>query len=159
MHEKPINIFVEVEMANIVRFEPMREMVRMSDAMDRLFDNIYGNGWKDSDLTDSPSVDLYQTENEIVVKASLPGMKADDIQISVVGDVLTLRGEINSEEEVKNASYQIRERRHGSFSRSLPLPTAVQADKAKAEFENGVLTLTLPKAEETRLKTITVKAK
>jgi HSP20 family protein len=150
---------MEVEMANIVRFEPMREMVRMSDAMDRLFDNIYGNGWRDSDLIDSPSVDLYQTDNEIVVKASLPGMKADDIQISVVGDVLTLRGEINLEEEVKDASYHIRERHSGSFSRSMPLPTGVQADKAKAEFENGVLTLTLPKAEETRPKTITVKAK
>jgi HSP20 family protein len=150
---------MEVEMANIVRFEPMREMVRMSDAMDRLFDNIYGGGWRNNELFDSPSVDLYQTENEIVVKASLPGMKADDIQISVVGDVLTLRGETKMEEEVKEASYHIRERRSGSFARSMPLPSAVQADKAKAEFENGVLTLTLPKAEEMRPKTITVKAK
>jgi HSP20 family protein len=146
-------------MANIVRFESSREMVRMSESMDRLFDNIYGRGWRDNDLSDSPSVDMYQTENEIVIKASLPGLKADDIQISVVGDVLTLRGEVNSEEEIKEASYHIRERRSGSFSRSLPLPAAVQADKAKAEFENGVLTLTLPKAEEMRPKTITVKAK
>ncbi len=108
-------------MANIVRFEPMREMVRMSDAMDRLFDNIYGHGWRDNELFDAPSVDMYQTENEVVVKASLPGMKADDIQISVVGDVLTLRGETQLEEEVKEASYHIRERRSGSFSRSMPL--------------------------------------
>ncbi len=146
-------------MANLVRFEPMREMVRMSDAMDRLFDNIYGQGWKDSELFDSPSVDMYQTENEIVIKASLPGMKAENIQISVVGEVLTLRGTIGSEEVVKEASYHIRERQSGSFSRSLALPSAVQSDKARAEFENGVLTLTLPKAEETRPKTITVKAK
>ncbi|GAP20080.1 Hsp20/alpha crystallin family protein [Leptolinea tardivitalis] len=146
-------------MANIVRFEPMREMVRMSDAMDRLFENIYGRGWHDGDLFESPSVDMYQTENDIVVKASLPGMKAEDIQISVVGDVLTLRGKIDAEEEVKDASYHIRERRSGSFARSLPLPSAVQSDKAKAEFENGVLTLTMPKAEEMRPKTITVKAK
>lgn len=146
-------------MANLVRFEPVREMVHMSDAMDRLFENFYGRGWRDIDLFDAPSVDLYQTENEIVVKASLPGMKADDIQISVVGDVLTLRGEIKADEEIKEASYHIRERRSGSFARSMPLPSAVQADKARAEFENGVLTLTLPKAEEMRPKTITVKAK
>jgi len=146
-------------MANLIRFEPMREMVRMSDAMDRLFDNIYGRGWRDGDLFESPSVDMYQTENDIVVKASLPGMKADDIQISVVGDVLTLRGEVHAEDEINEASYHIRERRSGSFARSLPLPAAVQSDRAKAEFENGVLTLTLPKAEEMRPKTITVKAK
>jgi HSP20 family protein len=150
---------MEVEMANLVRFEPMREMVHMSDAMDRLFENFYGRGWRDMDLFEAPSVDMYQTENEIVVKASLPGMKADDIQISVVGDVLTLRGEVKADEEIKEASYHIRERRSGSFARSMPLPSAVQADKARAEFENGVLTLTLPKAEEMRPKTITVKAK
>jgi HSP20 family protein len=150
---------MEVEMANIIRFEPMREMVRMSDSMDRLFENIYGHGWRDGDWLDSPSIDMYQTENEVVLKASLPGMKADDIQISVVGDVLSLRGETHVEEEVKEASYHIRERRSGSFARSIPLPAAVQADKAKAEFEDGVLTLTLPKAEELRPKTITVKAK
>jgi len=146
-------------MANLVRFEPVREMVRMSDAMDRLFENIYGHGLRENELFDIPSLDMYQTENEIVVKASLPGMKADDIQISVVGDVLTLRGEMKADEEIKEASYHIRERRSGTFARSMPLPSAVQADKANAEFENGVLTLTLPKAEETRPKTITVKAK
>ena len=146
-------------MANIVRFEPMREMVRMSDAMDRLFDNMYGHGWRENDMFDVPAVDMYQTENEVVVKASLPGMKADDIQISVVGDVLTLRGEPRVEDELKEASYHLRERRSSNFSRSLQLPSPVQSDKAKAEFENGVLTLTLPKAEEMRPKTITVKAK
>jgi HSP20 family protein len=146
-------------MANIMRFEPMREMVRMSDAMDRLFENIYGQSLVENEIFGAPSVDMYQTENEIVVKASLPGMKADDIQISVVGEVLTLRGEISSEEEIKEASYHLRERRSGKFSRSIQLPSPVQSDKSRAEFENGVLTLTLPKAEEMRPKTISVKAK
>lgn len=146
-------------MANIVRFEPMREMVRMSDAMDRLFDNLYGHNWRDGDLFDVPAVDMFQTENEVVVKASLPGMKADDIQISVVSDVLTMKGEMRVEQDVKEAAYHIRERRSGSFTRSIQLPAPVQADKARAEFEDGVLTLTLPKAEEVRPKTITVKAK
>jgi HSP20 family protein len=77
----------------------------------------------------------------------------------VAGDVLTLRGEMKADEEVREASYHIRERRSGSFARSMPLPSPVQADKAKAEFENGVLTLTLPKADEMRPKTISVKSK
>lgn len=131
----------------------------MSDAMDRLFENIYGRGMVESEMLGAPSVDMYQTENDIVVKASLPGMKADDIQISVVGDVLTLKGAINTDEEIKEVSYHIRERRSGTFVRSLPLPSPVQSEKAKAEFENGVLTLSLPKAEEMRPKTITVKAR
>jgi len=146
-------------MANTVRFEPMREMVRMSDAMDRLFENIYGHDWVNSDLLGTPAIDMYQTESEVVLKASLPGLKPDDIQVSVVGDMLTLRGEAKFDEEKKDIAYQIRERRSGSFSRSIPLSSPVQADKAKAEFENGVLTLTLPKAEEMRPKTITVRAK
>jgi HSP20 family protein len=93
------------------------------------------------------------------VKATLPGVKADDIKISVTGDVLTIRGEVKHEEEVKNAAYHLRERSYGSFSRSIPLPTSVVADRAHAEFEDGVLTLRLPKAEEVRPKTIAVKAK
>ena len=104
-------------------------------------------------------VDMYQTPEDIVVKATLPGVLPDDISITVSGDVLTIRGEVKTEEEKSGASYHIRERRYGTYSRSLPLPTSVAADKAKAEFENGVLTLTIPKAEEVKPKTITVKAK
>jgi HSP20 family protein len=106
-----------------------------------------------------PTVDMYQTDDDIVVKATLPGVKPDDIAISVTGDVLTLRGSATEESGQQNATYYLRERRHGEFSRSLPLPASVVADKAKADFEDGILTLTLPKAEEVKAKTITVKAK
>lgn len=89
----------------------------------------------------------------------MPGVKPEDIDITITGDTLTIKGEVKAEEKVEKANYIRRERRYGAFSRSLTLPTSVVAEKAKAEFENGVLTLTLPKAEEVKPKTIKVKAK
>jgi HSP20 family protein len=102
---------------------------------------------------------MYQTNDEVVVKAAVPGLKADDVQINVTGDTLFIKGEAKQEEEKKDKTYHIREQRWGSFERSVMLPTNVIADKAKAEFENGILTITLPKAEEVKPKTIPVKAK
>jgi len=102
---------------------------------------------------------MFQTDDNIVVKASVPGIKPDDLNISISGDVLTIRGEIKEDEEIKNSNVHIRERRFGSFSRSIALPTHVVPDKAEADFKDGVLCLTLPKAEEVKPKTITVKAK
>ncbi len=149
-------------MAELVRWDPFREMVSLRDAMDRLLEEAFTRplslsmsetlGWM-------PQMDMYQTDDEVVVKATVPGVKPEDLHITITGDVLTIRGEIKAEEEVKDAAYHLRERRYGTFSRSLPLPVPVVADKAKAEFENGILTLTLPKAEEVRPKTIEVKAK
>ena len=94
-----------------------------------------------------------------MVKAAIPGFKADEVQINVTGDILTLRGETKHEEEKKDKAWHIREHRWGSFERSIALPTEVMADKAAADFENGILTITLPKAEEVKPKTISVKAK
>jgi HSP20 family protein len=153
-------------MSNLTRWEPVREMMTLREAMDRLFDdaftrpiNLRDGGWS------APAVDMYQTDDEVVVKAALPGFSADEVQINVTGDVLTLRGEMKHEEEKTSSSqgkeraWHIREHRWGSFERSIALPTEVTADKAVADFENGVLTITLPKAEEVKPKTITVKAK
>ncbi|MEJ5226162.1 MAG: Hsp20/alpha crystallin family protein, partial [Anaerolineales bacterium] len=92
-------------------------------------------------------------------RAALPGLKAEDVQISVTGDVLTLRGEFKQADEKKEATYHIREQRYGAFERSVMLPTDVQTDKARADFENGVLTITLPKAEAVKPRTITIKTK
>jgi HSP20 family protein len=138
----------------------MREMMTLREAMDRLFDdaftrplNIKDGGWS------APAVDMYQTDEEVVVKVALPGFKADEVQINITGDVLTLRGEQKHEEEKKEKAWHIREHRWGSFERSIGLPTEVTADRAIADFENGILTITLPKAEEVKPKTITVKAK
>lgn len=145
-------------MSNLTRFEPVREFMTLRDAMDRLFDDAFTRPITNmSGGYAGPAIDLYQDANEVVVKASLPGLKPDDVQISVVGDVLTLRGEFKEESEKKEATYHIREHRQGSFERSIRLPTTVQTDKAHADFENGVLTVALPKAEEVKPRTISIK--
>lgn len=146
-------------MSNLIRFEPMREIITLREAMDRLFNDAFtpslgaAGGWQ------VPAVDLYQTDDEVIVKASLPGLKPDDVQISITGDMLTLKGEFRQEEEKKERAYHLREQRYGAFERTFALPTDVVADKAKAEFENGILTVSLPKAEEVKPKMISVKAK
>jgi HSP20 family protein len=148
-------------MSNLIRWEPAREMMTLREAMDRLFDDAFTrplsirDGWSMA----NPAIDMYQTENDVVVKASIPGMKAEDVQINITGDVLTLKGEVKQEEERNDKAWHIREQRFGSFERSVALPTAVKTDKAGAVFENGVLTVTLPKADEVKPKTINIKAK
>jgi HSP20 family protein len=152
-------------MSNLIRWEPAREMMSLRDAMDRLFDDAFTRPLSLRDGWSAPAIDMYQTDEEIVVKAALPGIKAEEVQINVTGDVLTLKGEVRQEEEKtsspqgKEKAWHIREQRYGSFERSVALPTAVVSDKAKAEFENGILTITLPKAEEVKPRTITVNAK
>jgi len=156
-------------MSNLTHWEPVREMMTLREAMDRLFDdaftrpiNLRDGGWS------APAVDMYQTDDEVVVKVALPGFKADEVQINITGDVLTLRGEMKHQEEKKDKAWHtpalcagasVREHRWSSFERSIALPTEVKADKANADFENGILTITLPKAEEVKPRTISVKAK
>lgn len=145
-------------MTNLVQWEPFRELRSMRRDLDRLFDQTLarpwsGNGWS------SPAMDLYETEDEVVVKAAVPGIAAEDVDIQITGDVLTIRGESRQEEEHEEATYHLREQRYSSFARSLELPAPVLADKANAEVVNGVLTLSLPKAEEAKPKAIKVKAK
>ena len=146
-------------MSNLIRWEPVREMMSLREAMDQLFNDAFTRPVSMSGGSVIPAVDLYQNNDSVVVKAALPGLKADDVQISVTADVLTLRGEFKQENEQKDTTYHIREQRFGSFERSIMLPSDVQTDKAKADFENGILTITLPKAESVKPKTITIKAK
>jgi len=148
-------------MSNLTRWEPVREMMTLREAMDRLFDDAFTrplsgrDGWSMS----TPAIDMYQTDNEVVVKASIPGIKAEEVQINITGDVLTLKGEAKHEDERNERAWHIREQRFGSFERSVALPTAVKTDQADAVFENGILTITLPKADEVKPRTINIKAK
>jgi len=135
-------------------------MMTLREAMDRLFDdaftrpiNLRDGGWS------APAIDMYQTDDEVVVKAALPGFKANEVQINVTGDMLTLKGDMQHEEEKKDKAWHIREQRWSTFERTVALPTAVVSDRASADFENGILTIKLPKAEEVKPRTITVKAK
>lgn len=148
-------------MSNLTRWEPAREMMTLREAMDRLFDDAFTrplsirDGWTMA----TPAIDMYQTDNDVVVKASIPGIQAEEVQINITGDVLTLKGEVKQEEERKERAWHIREHRFGSFERSVVLPTDVKSDRAEAVFENGILTITLPKADEVKPKTINIKAK
>jgi HSP20 family protein len=149
-------------MTNLVRWEPFRDLVSLREAMDRLFEESFvrpRSGWPAPIEAEALAVDMYETDDAVVVKTAIPGVKPEDIDISLTGDTLTIKGETKSEEEVKEETYVRREMRCGSFARTLAVPAPVVADKAQAEFENGVLTLTLPKAEEVKPKAIQVKAK
>ena len=146
-------------MSNLIRWEPAREMMTLREAMDHLFNDAFTRPLTLRDGWSAPAIDMYQTDDEIVVKASLPGVKADEVQINITGEVLTLQGETKQVEEKKDKAWHMREQRWGMFERSVALPTEVVADKAKAEFENGILTITLPKAEEVKPKIINIKAK
>ena len=146
-------------MSNLIRWEPARDMMTLREAMDRLFDDAFTRPLSLRDNWSAPAIDMYQTDDEIVVKASLPGIKPDEVQINVTGEVLTIKGETKQQEEKKEKAWHMREQRWGTFERSVVLPTDVVSDKAKAEFENGILTITLPKAEEVKPKVINIKAK
>jgi HSP20 family protein len=147
-------------MANIVRYQPS-QFLSLRDAMDRLFDESFLRPLGDGGYISSsmPAIDLAETNDQVVVTATVPGVKPEDIKIALTGDVLEISGEMKAESEHDESTYHVRERRYGSFNRAIPLPTHVVSDRAQAEFENGVLKLTLPKAEEVRPKTIQVKVK
>ncbi len=149
-------------MTHLVRWEPFRELVSLREAMDRIFEEssvrprvrmLTPRG------TRGLAVDMYETDDAVVVKSTVPGIAAQDLDISITGDTLTIQGETEAEEEIKEKNYFCRERRYGSFSRSLTIPVQIEAGKAEAVFENGVLTLTLPKTEEIKPQTIKVEAK
>lgn len=149
-------------MADLVRYEPFRGMTSLRDAMDRLFEESFlrptqrGAGpWSGEVLP----VDMYETADQLVVKAAVPGVKPEEIEVTVTGDQLTIRGEFRSDEKVEKGNYLRQERRFGSFCRQVSLPAGVEADRAEATFENGVLTLEMPKVEVAKAKTVKVVAK
>ena len=149
-------------MTNLARWEPFRELMSLREAMDRLFEESFvrpRTGWMAPVEGATLAVDMYETDDSIVVKSAVPGIEPDDLDISITGDTLTIKGETQSEQEIKEENYIRRECRYGSFYRTVNIPVPVVTDKAEAEFKNGILTLTLPKAEEVKPKAIKVKAK
>ena len=105
------------------------------------------------------AIDMYETDDSVVVKTAIPGVKSEEIDVSITGDTLTVKAETRDEEEVKRENYLRRERRYGSSCRSVTLPGGLETDKAEADYTNGILTLTFPKAEEVKPKSIKIKAK
>jgi HSP20 family protein len=146
----------------IERWHPFTELMSLRQAMDRLFEDSFvrpSHVLTSLGEVAAPALDIYQTPNEVVVKAVLPGVKPDDVSIDITGDTLTVKGESKAGQEVKREDYLYQERRYGAFSRSVVLPSGLKSDKAEATMEDGVLTLTIPKAEEVKPKAIKVKAK
>ena len=147
-----------------VRWEPFNEMISLRDAVNRLFEDsfirpgVWPLGFDGGGL--SVPTDVIETKDNVVVKMSAPGIQPEDIDISVVGDTLTIKGETKSEEQFEEGSYLRKERRFGSFQRSFRLPDGIDADKIAADFKNGVLTVTLPKsaAAQKSEKKIAIKA-
>lgn len=140
-------------MTTLVRWSPTRSL--FSD-FDRLFEarpryRRYATDW-------SVAVDVLENDDEYVVKASVPGMNPDDIEITLEKNILTIKGELEKHEEDENEQYHVRERRYGSFSRNIRFPVDVNGEAIEASYENGILTLDVPKAEEVKPRRIAVKA-
>jgi HSP20 family protein len=139
-------------------WDPFREAISLRDAMNALLQEsfIRPESLLSQDGSAVLPLDVSETEDEFVIKASVPGVKPEDVQLTVQGDAVTISGESRSEEEKNGERWHLRERRHGVFQRSLTLGTPVEADKAQAYYEHGVLTLTLPKAEGARPRQIKI---
>ena len=142
----------------MTRFDPFREFATLQDRMNRLFGDVY---LRDEDVSRrgswSPPVDIYETAgHDLVIKAELPDMSREDIEVTVENNTLTLRGEKKPPVDVKEEQFRRVERNYGPFSRSFTLPNTVDASKVSAEYRNGVLTVKLPFREEARPRTINV---
>jgi len=146
----------------IERWKPFTELMSLRQAMDKLFEDSYvrpSRGLTALGEIPVPALDVYQTPNEVVVKATLPGLKPEDVTIDITGELLTVKGEIKAEQEIKKEDYLYQERRYGAFSRSVILPSGLKTEKCEATMEDGVLTLSIPKAEQVKPKAIKVRAR
>jgi len=147
---------------SIIRWQPFPELMRLRQAMDKLFEDSFVTPYRPLSAfghgTATP-IDMYQTTTDVVVKAALPGIKPEEVDITITGNTLTIKSETKAEEEVKQEDYFYQEHRYGAFSRSVSLPDGLNTNKAEANFDNGVLTLTIPKSEQVKPKQIKVKAK
>jgi HSP20 family protein len=146
----------------IERWPPLADLMRLRQARHKLFEDSFvrpSHALAAFGQVSVPALNVYQTPNEVVVKAALPGVKSEDVAIDITGDTLIIKGESKAEEKVKKEDYLYQERRYGAFSRSVVLPGGLKSDKAEAATEDGILTLTIPKAEEVKPKATKVKAK
>lgn len=142
----------------LTRWDPVREMMGLRRAMDRLFDDamVSSPGWDNVSRMEL-ALDVSESDEAYTVRASIPGVNPDDIDITYNANTLTIKGEVKEEKEVQEARYHLRERRFGSFSRSINLPSTIDASGIQANYEKGVLSLNLPKAEEAKPKRIDIK--
>ncbi len=142
-------------MADIMRWPEVPGFGSLQREMDRLFEDFFRRSGLPARW--GPAVDVVETSDNVIVRAELPGMDPKDVDISISGDTLTIKGEKREEKEDKGKSFYRVERSYGSFCRTISLPAGVEADKAKADYNNGVLEVTLPKSEKVKAKRIPIK--
>jgi HSP20 family protein len=145
----------------MVRFDPFRDIAVLQDRMNRLFNDVYNPRQSDDLLnrgTWTPAVDIYEADGKLVLKAELPDMRREDIDVSVENHTLTITGERKLDQEIKQENFHRIERAYGSFVRSFSLPNTVDAAKIAAEYKNGVLTVKLPVREEAKPRQIQIEA-
>jgi HSP20 family protein len=143
----------------IVRYDPFRDLGSLQEEVNRLFSTSLNRAFGDEGIGRgawAPSVDIYENKDQIVIEAELPGMKQEDFDLSIENNVITLRGERRFEKTDDSDNYHRVERSYGSFTRSFTLPQTVNAEESKAEYNNGVLRVTLPKREEAKSRRIAV---
>jgi len=144
----------------IVKWDPFRDIIALRDRMDNLFEDsisrLRGTGEDMTYSTWSPAVDIYETADNLVIKAEIPGANKDDISVEIKGNSLYLKGERKLEKDLSEENYHRMERSYGSFHRVFSLPTTVDQEKIKANFKSGVLEITIPKVEKAKPKLITV---
>jgi HSP20 family protein len=143
----------------IIRWDPFRDMVTLREKMNRLFEDSLAHKGEDKDMMTSnwaPAVDIYETANELVLTAEVPGIDEKDIEIKVEDNTLTLKGERKFEKETKEENFHRIERSYGSFFRAFSLPNSVDPDLIRAEHENGVLRVVMPKRQELKPKTVKI---
>ena len=142
----------------LTRWDPYREMMVIRNRMDRRLDNelsVAPSTWKS--IKWGIALDVAESDDDYVVKASLPGINPDDLEITFSDNRLTIKGEVKEDEGLDEAQYHLRERRYGTFTRSIKLPSGIESDKIDAKYDDGVLKLHLPKVEEIKPKKITIK--
>lgn len=144
---------------NIMRWTPFRDMVTVREKMNCFFEEPFTSGGEEKDMVAStwtPSVDIYENENELVLSAETPGIEDKDIEIKIENNTLSIQGERKIEAETKEENYHRIERSYGSFYRSFTLPTNISQDNIKAEYDNGVLRISMPKKPELKPKMVKV---
>lgn len=145
----------------VLRWSPFRDMLGFRDEIDLAFDNFFPRTGERSTLETAwaPTVDIYETKDEVIIDAEIPGMKQSDISVSISDNILTIKGEKKQEKEVKEENFHRVERVYGMFSRSFTLPVGIKEENIKAVYKDGVLKISLPKAEEKKPKPITIESK
>jgi HSP20 family protein len=143
-------------MPNIVKWDPMSEIVGLRDTMNRLFESSFLRSSEGTAMF-QPPMDVVEGENEITVTLDVPGFKSEDVEVNVTEDLLTIRGKMSEDREEAKRRYHLRERRYSEFGRSLAIPNKIKPDRATATFRNGVLTVTLPKTEEVKTRSVQVR--